>query len=109
MVASVCVSRSIRTPSFASTAWCSPSLHRRPGIRRPVYSSTMITWLSCTTYCTSRSYTLYARISWSTAWMRSLLSANWFCSSWRFWNFSWSVSVVSPSSSASALTRSGTT
>lgn len=29
--------------SLASTAWCSPSPHRRPGIVRPVNSSTMIT------------------------------------------------------------------
>ena len=30
-------------PSLASTAWCSPSDQRRPGISRPVNSSTMIT------------------------------------------------------------------
>ena len=35
MVASVWFSRWIFTPSLASTAWCSPSLQRRPGIRRP--------------------------------------------------------------------------
>ena len=37
---------SLRTlmPSFASTAWCRPSSdQRRPGIRRPVCSSTMMT------------------------------------------------------------------
>ena len=31
------------TPSLASTAWCRPSDQRRPGIRRPVNSSTMMT------------------------------------------------------------------
>ena len=36
-----------RTPSLASTAWCSPSLHCRPGIMRPVNSSTMITSSPC--------------------------------------------------------------
>jgi hypothetical protein len=46
MVASVWFSRSILTFSLASTAWCSPSLQRRPGIRRPVNSSTMTTWPS---------------------------------------------------------------
>ena len=46
MVASVWFSRSILTPSLASTAWCRPSLQRRPGIRRPVNSSTMMTWPS---------------------------------------------------------------
>ena len=30
-------------PSFASTAWCRPSDQRRPGIRRPVNSSTIST------------------------------------------------------------------
>ena len=44
------------TPSFASTAWCSPSDQRRPGIRRPVNSSTMMTSPSFTTYSTSRLY-----------------------------------------------------
>ena len=36
---------SLRTgmPSFASTAWCRPSDQRRPGIRRPVNSSTITT------------------------------------------------------------------
>ncbi len=43
MVASVWFSRSIFTPSFASTAWCNPSDQRRPGIIRPVNSSTMTT------------------------------------------------------------------
>ena len=43
MVASVWFSRSIFTFSLASTAWCSPSLQRRPGIRRPVNSSTITT------------------------------------------------------------------
>ena len=43
MVASVWFSRSILTFSFASTAWCRPSLQRRPGIRRPVNSSTITT------------------------------------------------------------------
>ena len=44
MVASVCVSLSICTPSLASTAWWSPSLQRRPGMARPVCSSTMMTF-----------------------------------------------------------------
>ena len=44
IVARVWVSRSISTPSLASTAWCKPSLQRRPH-RRPVYSSTMMTLL----------------------------------------------------------------
>ncbi len=43
MVASVWVSPRTSTPSFASTAWCSPSLHRRPAICRPVNSSTITT------------------------------------------------------------------
>ena len=43
MVASVWFSRSMRTPSLASTAWCRPSDQRRPGIMRPVNSSTMMT------------------------------------------------------------------
>ena len=38
------------TPSLASTAWCRPSDQRRPGIRRPVNSSTMMTSPSFTTY-----------------------------------------------------------
>ena len=42
MVARVWFSRSILTFSLASTAWCRPSDQRRPGIRRPVNSSTMI-------------------------------------------------------------------
>jgi hypothetical protein len=46
MVASVCVSCLIVTPSLASAAWCSPSLHCRPTIFRPVYSSTMMTSMS---------------------------------------------------------------
>jgi hypothetical protein len=37
------------TPSFASTAWCRPSDQRRPDMRRPVNSSTMITSPFCTT------------------------------------------------------------
>jgi hypothetical protein len=35
--------------SFASTAWCRPSDQRRPTIRRPVNSSTMMTSSFCTT------------------------------------------------------------
>ncbi len=35
MVARVWVSRSMATPSLASTAWCRPSLQRRPVIKRP--------------------------------------------------------------------------
>ncbi len=35
--------------TLASIAWCKPSLHRRPGISRPVNSSTMSTWPSFTT------------------------------------------------------------
>ena len=54
------------TPSFASTAWCRPSLHRRPGIRRPVNSSTMMTSPSLTTYSTSRLYSVCARRAWLT-------------------------------------------
>ena len=42
MVARVWFSRSILTLSLASMAWCRPSLQRRPGIRRPVNSSTMM-------------------------------------------------------------------
>ena len=42
IVASVWFSSLIRTPSLASTAWCKPSLQLRPGIRRPVNSSTMM-------------------------------------------------------------------
>jgi len=49
IVASVWFSRSMRAPSFASTAWWSPSDQRRPGIRRPVNSSTMMTSPSFTT------------------------------------------------------------
>ena len=56
MVARVWFSRSILTFSLASTAWCRPSDQRRPGIRRPVNSSTMMTSPSFTTYSTSRLY-----------------------------------------------------
>ncbi len=49
MVASVWFSASILTPSLASTAWWSPSDQRRPGMRRPVNSSTMMTSPSLTT------------------------------------------------------------
>jgi hypothetical protein len=38
----------ICTPSLASTAWCRPSDQRRPGIMRPVNSSTMTTSPFCT-------------------------------------------------------------
>jgi hypothetical protein len=45
-----------RLALFASTAWCRPSDQRRPGITRPVFSSTIITLPSgVTTYSTSRS------------------------------------------------------
>src|ERR1044071_975822 len=60
MVASVCVSRSTFTPSFASIAWCRPSDQRRPGIKRPVNSSTISTSPSFTTYSTSRRYMAWA-------------------------------------------------
>jgi hypothetical protein len=40
--ASVWFSLWICTPSFASTAWCSPSDQRLPCIIRPVNSSTMM-------------------------------------------------------------------
>jgi hypothetical protein len=43
MVATVWFSSWISTPSLASMAWCRPSDQRRPGIFRPVNSSTMIT------------------------------------------------------------------
>jgi hypothetical protein len=36
------------TPSLASRAWCRPSLKRRPGMSRPVNSSTITTWPSLT-------------------------------------------------------------
>ena len=49
MVARVWFSRSIFTFSLASTAWCSPSDQRRPGMRRPVNSSTIMTCPSFTT------------------------------------------------------------
>ena len=49
MVARVWFSFSILTPSLASTAWCSPSDQRRPGMMRPVNSSTMMTSPSFTT------------------------------------------------------------
>ncbi len=42
------------TPSFASTAWWRPSDQRRPGIVRPVNSSTMTTSPPRTMYDTSR-------------------------------------------------------
>jgi len=48
-VASVWFSRRISTPSLASSAWCSPSEKRRPGIRRPVNSSTIRISSSLTT------------------------------------------------------------
>ncbi len=53
IVASVCVSSLMRIFSLASTAWCSPSDHWRPFIRRPVNSSTMITSSPRTTYSLS--------------------------------------------------------
>jgi hypothetical protein len=49
MVARVWFSRWMRTFSLASSAWCRPSEKRRPGISRPVNSSTMTTWFSLTT------------------------------------------------------------
>mmetsp|Transcript_7628 Transcript_7628/g.26847 ORF Transcript_7628/g.26847 Transcript_7628/m.26847 type:complete len:215 (-) Transcript_7628:1235-1879(-) len=39
--ATVCCSPLTSHPSFASTAWCMPSIHRRLGTARPVNSSTM--------------------------------------------------------------------
>ena len=71
MVARVWLSSRTATPSFASTAWCSPSDQRRPGINRPVNSSTMNTWPSCTTYSTSFSYNAWA---WSSLWMMCRIS-----------------------------------
>jgi hypothetical protein len=49
IVAIVCVSPLTRTFSLASTAWCNPSDQRRPGIVRPVNSSTISTSPSWTT------------------------------------------------------------
>mmetsp|Transcript_11542 Transcript_11542/g.48444 ORF Transcript_11542/g.48444 Transcript_11542/m.48444 type:complete len:264 (-) Transcript_11542:1613-2404(-) len=49
-----CWSSCTSSPSFASTATCRLSVHRRPGVARPVYSSTMTTSLSRTMYCLSR-------------------------------------------------------
>ena len=49
IVASVWFSSLTRTPSLASTAWCKPSLQLRPGIKRPVNSSTMMISPSITT------------------------------------------------------------
>ncbi len=43
IVASVLLSRRTFTCSFASMAWCSPSEYRRPGMMRPVNSSTIMT------------------------------------------------------------------
>src|SRR6059058_1161524 len=43
IVARVWFSSRTATPSFASTAWCSPSDQRRPCISRPVNSSTIRT------------------------------------------------------------------
>ena len=48
IVASVWFSSRIPTPSFASTAWWSPSDQRRPSRMRPVNSSMIITWPSIT-------------------------------------------------------------
>ena len=52
--ATVWFSSRTRTPSLASIAWCRPSDQRRPGIVRPVNSSTMITSPLRTMYSTSR-------------------------------------------------------
>ena len=41
--ATALVSFSIFTPSFASIAWCNPSLLRGPGCKRPFNESTIIT------------------------------------------------------------------
>jgi hypothetical protein len=49
IVASVTFSSRIATPSFASIAWWSPSLQRRPSMIRPVNSSTIFTSPSWTT------------------------------------------------------------
>ena len=54
IVATVTFSSWIRTPSFASTAWCRPSDQRRPSMMRPVNSSTILTSPSMTTYSLSR-------------------------------------------------------
>ena len=56
MDASVWFSFWIVTPSLASIAWCSPSDQRRPGMVRPVNSSTM-------TICPSR--TMYSTFRWT--------------------------------------------
>ena len=47
--AAVIVSRVISSLSLAWIAWCRPSCHWRPGIIRPVNSSTMMTSPSTTT------------------------------------------------------------
>ena len=52
--ASVWFSFWIGTPSLASTAWCSPSDHRRPGMVLPVNSSTITT--------SRRSVTMYSTL-----------------------------------------------
>ncbi len=62
------------TPSFASKAWCSPSLYRLPGISLPVNSSTMMTCPLLTTYSTSFSKREYALNNWDTLWIFSVFS-----------------------------------
>src|SRR2546429_348259 len=54
MVASVWCSSWIATPSFASTAWCRASLHRRPSLLRPGESSPIFTPPSCPTESATR-------------------------------------------------------
>lgn len=97
------------TFSFASTAWCRPSLHRLPYIMRPVFGSTMCTLPPCTTYSTSFSYIEYARSSWLTQWMSSeramnLSSARSFASC-----FSCADIDLSESISTNIVGRSGST
>ena len=53
-MASVWFSSRIGTPSFASTAWWSPSDHRRPSRIRPVNSSMIITSPLTISYSTPR-------------------------------------------------------
>ena len=62
MEASVWFSCWIGTRSLASTAWCRPSDQRRPGMVRPVNSSTMMIWPS---------RTMYSTFFWNRAWARS--------------------------------------
>ncbi len=84
MVARVWVSSLIWTPSrwcLASTAWWRPSDHWRPTMRRPVFSSMMITDSSpvsgccMTAYCLLRRYRCWALRALSIRWGHSVLPA----------------------------------